>query len=188
VKNKRNPSVEEILEIQIPYLDATIEEILRTSLTFSCLEREALTDTVILGRHIPKGTTVVFMQIGPDFYSAPFNISEGDRSQSSREAKSRVGSWDPSDMHQFKPERWIESCDGAEVFNPKAGPHLTFGYGRRACYGKKLAYLQIRILLVMLVWNFELKKCSSELSSYRATQKLTKYAERCYVKLAPAQW
>jgi len=168
-------------------LDATIEEVLRTSLTFAGVERGTQTDAVVLGHLIPKGTVMMVMQNGPDFRSPPIDPPEELRSPGAQAAKDKVGRWNPADMHQFRPERWLSKDEeGNDVFNPKAGPHLTFGYGRRACFGKKLAYLQLRIVVVMLIWNFELQKCPPKLSTYDAVQKATKLANKCYVRLAPA--
>jgi cytochrome P450 len=52
------PSVQEIISTNVPYLDATIEEIHRLSGTVSANVRVALCDTNILGHIVPKGTDV----------------------------------------------------------------------------------------------------------------------------------
>lgn len=51
------------------------------------------------------------------------------------------------DPFVFHPERWIE--------NPNL-PFLTFGMGIRSCFGKKLAHLELRLMLYVLlkVCNF----------------------------------
>src|SRR6266487_4775391 len=76
----RRPSAQEIVEIKIPYLDAAIEEIIRTSLTASGVSRQAMVDTEVLGYHIPKGTDVFFMGNGPDFFQPAFPVNEEVRS------------------------------------------------------------------------------------------------------------
>jgi cytochrome P450 len=73
--------------------------------------------------------------------------------------------------------------DGRTIFNGNAGPHLGFGGGPRGCYGRRLAYMELRLVIVLLVWTFELEKCPEELSSYAGWDKLTHVAQQCYVRL-----
>jgi hypothetical protein len=53
--------------------------------------------------------------------------------------------------------------------------------------GRKLAEIELRILLVLLVWNFDLQPTPAELSSYRAVDKVTHQPQQCFVRLAPAK-
>lgn len=57
----RYPSAQELVKMDSPYLDATIEEILRCGVTASSHIRMATVDTELLGYHIPKGTDVFFV-------------------------------------------------------------------------------------------------------------------------------
>ena len=187
VVERRSPTVEEITKSQIPYLDAVIEEILRTAITFAGVVRHAVCDTVLLGHHIPKGTDIFLFHSGPDYFTPGFPIPEENRSASARSAKHVHGRWDSKDSGDFKPERWlVRDDDGKDTFNPNAGPHLAFGLGPRACYGKRLAYLSLRIVVVLLVWNFEFKECPESLSSYAAVDKMSRQARQCFVRLARA--
>jgi cytochrome P450 len=43
-----------------------------------------------------------------------------------------------------------------DEFDPSAKPVLAFGLGLRGCFGKRLAYVEIRILITLIIWNFEL--------------------------------
>lgn len=183
-QEKRPPTVQEIVRAHIPYLDATQEEIIRTSLTAEMVTRVATKDAVVLGARIPKGTSLFFIMSGPG-YVAPQagEIAEYQRSESCQAAKARVGSWDPNDMHLFRPERWLVEEDGKTVFSSTAGPHLAFGLGPRGCFGKRLAYLQIKILLVLLLWKFKLKPVPENLGGFVPVEKLTRQPERCYVSL-----
>lgn len=79
----------------------------------------------------------------------------------------------------FKPERWIV---GGE-FDATAGPQLAFGLGTRGCYGKRLVYVEMRVLLTLIVWNFELLLCSTALSSYKSILITTHEPQQCYVRL-----
>ena len=69
-RSKRAPSAEEIARSSIPYLDATVEEIMRMALTAPIAVRRAKIDTVLLGYHIPKDTEVYFMMNGPELVVA----------------------------------------------------------------------------------------------------------------------
>lgn len=66
-QEKRSPSVQELVKMNVAYLDATVEEILRCGGTASSHVRAATTDTQILGYHIPKGTDVFFVSCSTIF-------------------------------------------------------------------------------------------------------------------------
>ncbi|KAI9754984.1 MAG: hypothetical protein M4579_004458 [Chaenotheca gracillima] len=59
------------------------------------------------------------------------------------------------DPYSFVPERWLEKKDPAfeldrrDVLQP-------FSVGGRNCIGKHLAYAEMRLILVKLLWNFDL--------------------------------
>lgn len=185
---RRAPTLDEIIKSNIPYLDATLEEMHRTSILFSAGVRVALTDTTILGYAIPKGTNVFMSQTGPDYFSAPLPIPEHLRSESSRSVKNPVGQWDPSDMKQFKPERWLKTDEkGDKYYDPMAGPHLAFGLGPRGCYGRRLAYLQLRIMLVLIVWNFELLEVKGEIGSFKSIGKMSRTSVYDFLRLRQVQ-
>lgn len=187
MREKRNPTVEEITRTSVAYLDATIEEILRTAVVFPGVIRNATTDAVVLGHMIPKGTDLFLFHGGPGYFSPPFDIPDSQRTKSALEAKNMVGKWDMMSMREFMPERWLKSDEGRnEVYDSTAGPHLAFGLGPRACYGRRLAYLELRISLVVLIWNFELATCPEELSSWGAVDKLTRTPKMCYIRLKKA--
>ncbi|KZL65274.1 cytochrome p450 monooxygenase [Colletotrichum tofieldiae] len=180
----RPPSVTEIIKAQIPYLDAVIEEILRCCKTLPIMSREARVDTQILGAMIPKGTVVMFLAHGPGVLRPAVPVDETKRTENGRNAKKRVGTWDPEEIEEFQPERWLKKdMNGTEVFDSNAGPLMTFGYGPRACFGRRLAYLEMRIVLFLLVWSFEMQELSKELSTWAALDGLTTIPRSCYVKL-----
>jgi cytochrome P450 len=178
------PNIQEITKLSIPYFDAVIEEILRCGNTSTGTSRIALVDVEILGRKIPKGTEVMLMSNAPSVRSPAFQIDDSLRSASYRSAKDRFGTWNPEDVVEFKPERWIANEDGKEVFDPHAGPIFAFCLGPCGCYGRKLAYLQMKIIFLLIVWNFELRKCPEALSSYNAVDGVTHRPKQCYVRLA----
>lgn len=189
----RSPNLNEIIKIPIPYLDAFIEEIARTAAIFDFIPRQTMTDAPIFGHVIPKGYEVFLWQIGPDYLSPPFSVPDSLRSESCLKADYQVGSWKPNEaeMNAFMPERWLvknPDDDGREVFNPQAGPHLAFGLGPRGCFGRRLAYLQLRIIVALLIWNFELLETPPELSSFDFVHKMARAPKQCYVRLGKVEY
>ncbi|UQC82089.1 cytochrome P450 [Colletotrichum lupini] len=186
VDEQRSPTVKELAgnTTKVPYLDAAVEEILRCGGATPLVDREATCDTELLGHHIPKGTVVMCLNKGHSMMKPAFNVEESNRSQSSQSAKARA--WDDDDIGQFKPERWLvesSSVPGGLEFDQQAGPQLAFGLGTRGCFGRRLAYLELRIILAQIVWNFQLLPCPRELSGYSAREGLTYKPKDCYVRL-----
>lgn len=182
---RRNPTAQEITQTRISYLDAWLDESLRTSGSVPMIDRESVVDTELLGHHIPKGTDVLCLQLGPGLMSPAFQIEEARRSTTSQAVKKegREKTWDNNDIGSFKPDRWLRAEENSVSFDPNAGPHLAFSVGPRACFGKRLAYLQMRIFVTLLVWNFELLKCPEELSGYGSVMHMTSRPRHCYVRL-----
>jgi cytochrome P450 len=186
---KRQPNVVELWKTHVPYLDAVLEESLRYDGPVPITMREAMMDTEILGHKVPKGTSIFFVTDGPDFQLPSIPIAETLRSASSRgDRKTLRGKWDPADMHLFKPERWLKTDEeGNEVYDAQSGPMMTFSLGPRGCFGRRLAYLETRIVLALLVWNFEVHALSDELSSRESYDTITKNPCKCYVSLSKAK-
>ncbi|KAF4851000.1 Cytochrome P450 monooxygenase TRI13 [Colletotrichum siamense] len=190
---KRQPTCEEIIKTTIPYLDATMEEILRCAGTTSVTDRQALCDTTILGHRIPKDTNVILVTIGESIMKPDFDIPDSQRTKTALNATSRIRSWNssPYPVADFQPARWlVPSKDDAdrEVFDATAGPQMAFGLGPRACFGRRLAYLELRMFTVLLFWHFELLRCPDELSGYNGCVGLTVKPMQCYVRLRKIPW
>jgi len=186
---RRNPNVLEITKTSVPYLDAVVEETLRLAGTAAITGRDAIVDTTVLGHPIPKGTLVLFMIKGPG--TALPRITGGlDESRRSASSKPTTGNWDPEEIELYQPERWIvaNAETGEEEFDPSAGPMMAFGGGPRGCFGRRLAYLELRIAVTMLLWNFEFLKVSDELNSYEALDRITTLPKMANIKLRRAQW
>lgn len=132
----RQPTYTEITSSHMPYFDAIVEEILRCGCTAAAQARMSLVETDLLGVRIPKGTNVLFMTNGPSFIAPQMAVDEESRSRSSRDAKYKIGEWDPLDVSEFRPERWLKSdTDGRVVADLQAGPNTQFGGGPRGCFG-----------------------------------------------------
>ncbi|KAI9705238.1 MAG: hypothetical protein M1820_005236 [Bogoriella megaspora] len=178
------PTPESILETPIPYLDAVIEEMLRVGAVASGISRQATVDTTLLGYRIPKGTEIFFPNMGPCFKAPAIPVDENKRSASSRERKGKVGEWDTNDIEDFKPERWLKEDEKGEVrFDINAGPNMPFSAGIRGCFGKRLAYAEAKLLLTLIVLNFDLRPVPPELGSYDADVMFTRTPQQCYVRL-----
>ncbi|KAI0190595.1 cytochrome P450 [Astrocystis sublimbata] len=197
IEEKRLPSADEIHHAPTGYVDATIEEMLRCGGPIPIGDREANFDTTLLGHHIPKGTNVRFLHNGPGVRLPELEANKHKYSQDPEASKDMSG-WDDEDIDLFKPERWLcrsteelkqsagdaVGADGAKrTFNPLAGPSIPFGLGIRGCFGKRLAYIELKILLTMLIWNFELLKCPDDLSSYSGQLSFVNKPRNCYVRL-----
>ncbi|KAK7954808.1 hypothetical protein PG988_015502, partial [Apiospora saccharicola] len=179
----RQPTADEITLTSVPYLDAVLEESLRYAPPIPLLIRTAMVDTTLLGYPVPKGTNVFMPALGPGYTAPPVPVAEGARSETSR-TKGWGGRWDEGDMHRFRPERWLQvDEDGTQRFNSRAGPMITFGLGPRSCFGKRLAYLEMRMVLSLLVWNFEFQKVEGSLASNDVHESITTCPRSCYVAL-----
>lgn len=193
----RLPTVGEITRTQIPYLEAMTEETLRYGHIVPIVLREAIVNTQILGFSIPKGTQIFFLSNGASYLQPAFEIDEGKRTESARDARSRHGVWDAVDIGAFAPERWLqtdksEDEDGRtverDIFDPQAGPNLPFGAGARACFGRRLAYLEMRIALTLLIWSFEFLEMGEELNNFAVIDRATEMPRDCYVKLRKLEY
>ncbi|KAH8888497.1 cytochrome P450 [Thozetella sp. PMI_491] len=181
VDGLRQPSIAEIVNTQVHYLDAVIEEVLRLSPPFCLTSRQAIADTTILGQHVPKGTLIFINLEGPSFTSPKIQGKELRDVEAGRVRPY----WDDSDIKSFIPERWMKTGEsGSEpVFDNQAGPYLSFGGGARACYGKRVAYLQLKIMITLIVWNFRLKAVQGSLDTDKSVEHLSKEPLEHFVRL-----
>lgn len=188
-KESRLFTFEEIRHAKLPYLDAIIEEMLRINAV--PVTREALCDTAVLGCPIKKGTQVFFMSNGPGFLSPSLAVDNEKRNDTALTTKLN-GTWDESeDLAAFNPERWLTRKDSNSAgltadhvdFDGAAGPQLVFGLGPRACWGRRLAYMEMRVVIAMLVWKFRLCKAPAALSSYAGLEGIARVPKQCYVRL-----
>lgn len=181
----RHPTAKEITKLNAPYLDAVIEEILRVGQPTPMISREAMVDTILLGHRVPKGTTLLVSSVGPSYYSRPTEVPDSTRSDTSR-TKYTGGVWDPEGMDLFNPDRWLKIDETGDImYDSEAGPFLSFGLGPRGCFGRRLAYLEMRMMLTLLLWSFKFRKLEGELASYSTLEAVTVMPKFCYVGLEP---
>lgn len=135
------------------------------------------------------------------------SIDENKRSATSRASKDDVTRYQATDLDVFRPDRWIVTDkDGKEQYDPRAAPMQSFGAGLRGCFGKslpiqrlkeimltiriipgkRLAYLEMRMIYILLVWNFEFQPLPQDLADFKAMDVLTHQPQNVRVKLARA--
>ncbi|KAF7191952.1 Cytochrome P450 monooxygenase [Pseudocercospora fuligena] len=179
VEAGRPPTAEELAKIKTPYLEAFIDEVMRHSGVVSANIRVALQDSVVLGHVIPKGVDVFMITNGPSMKEPAFPIDENLRSQSSKDFKGDAGG-------RIETTSPSSNLSAGSRRTPRESLTLTatFGLGVRSCYGKKLAYLEMRVIYALIVWNFELLPVSDSLSDWKAQDVLTHQVQNSRVRLA----
>lgn len=59
----------------------------------------------------------------------------------------------------FHPERWLPeeyNNPSSPFYNDRRDVFKPFSYGRRDCIGRNLAYLEMRLIVALLLWNFDM--------------------------------
>ncbi|KAF8758714.1 Cytochrome P450 [Rhizoctonia solani] len=143
---------------RVPVLEAVVAETLRHAGIGSLIARELLQDEVALGRLIPKGTYLMFA-------TAMMSRDESE--------------WGP-DANEWRPTRWLRP-DG--TFNRLAGPSFPFGVGHRACFGQRLAVLQLKHFVAAMARSFFFKPVPHEVGTWEAIETITKQPKLCYISL-----
>ncbi|KAG8768913.1 hypothetical protein FRC12_005280 [Ceratobasidium sp. 428] len=143
---------------KVPLLEAVVAESLRCAQIASNVVRELLNDEVILGRHIPKGTQLLIP-------TGRLSAQESD--------------WGP-DAKTWRPSRWLRA-DGS--FDSAAGPSYPFGMGQRACFGQRMAVLQLKAFVAALSRAFVFKPLPEDLDDMYVRLLITRQPKNCYISL-----
>lgn len=174
----------DIVATSVPYLEAVIAETLRLSATGPVSFRQTLLPCEILGHAVPAGTPIVLVTAGPSYDSPAMPaVPLTDRSPSSQAALLRnekllsTPKHPVHDSQKFIPGRWMIN----ECFSPNAVHMLPFSTGPRGCFGKKIAMLEMRIVLAVLFLRCEFPRLAVELSNFEARDGLTRRPATCYV-------
>lgn len=191
----RLPTADEVIHTQIPYLDAVMDEVLRLCTPIPFLARDAEEDVEILGARIPKGTTVFTHSHGPSMLSPPVIDANDQRRyqyqphKGAKDTKAPVSWWATETMAEFRPERWLaeqrnpKTGEVETVYDPNAGPFLSFGLGQRGCFGRRLGLFEFRTSLTLLIWHFEFLAVPLDLAGYGAYDGLTRRPKNSYVRV-----
>ncbi|KAJ7340046.1 hypothetical protein OS493_002769 [Desmophyllum pertusum] len=119
---------------QMPYLKAWVRETLRLYPVLSGIPRLPAKDLILSGYLIPEGKAQV------EFLTYYMGRDE------------KVF----EDAEAFKPERWLRKKDGTLTEAVEAFSSIPFGFGTRMCLGRRIAELELHLLLARIVQQFEI--------------------------------
>nr|Q29552.1 RecName: Full=Cytochrome P450 11B1, mitochondrial; AltName: Full=CYPXIB1; AltName: Full=Cytochrome P450C11; AltName: Full=Steroid 11-beta-hydroxylase, CYP11B1; Flags: Precursor [Sus scrofa]AAB47005.1 Cytochrome P450(11 beta 0) [swine, Peptide Mitochondrial, 503 aa] [Sus scrofa]BAA07600.1 cytochrome P-450 11beta [Sus sp.] len=111
---------------ELPLLRAALKETLRLYPVGIFLDRCVTSDLVLQNYHIPAGTLVKVL-----LYSLGRNPAVFARPE------------------RYHPQRWLDNQGSGTRF-----PHLAFGFGMRQCLGRRLAQVEMLLLLHHVLKNF----------------------------------
>ncbi|XP_064393553.1 sterol 26-hydroxylase, mitochondrial-like isoform X3 [Halichondria panicea] len=138
--NKVNPSWEDLQNIHL--VRYCLKETLRMYPPAEMSMRNIKEDAVMNGYKVPAGTLVVtsqcLMTSSEDYFDEP---------------------------DKFTPERWSKNKEDA-LIHPFAS--LPFGFGQRGCYGRRLAELEMYILLTKLIPRFTLSTNQDSITLFQS--------------------
>lgn len=87
-------------------------------------------------------------------------------------------------MEVFDPERWLVRDDkGNLTFDGSSYSQLAFGMGIRACWGRMLAMVGMRIMTTLMVLGFDLEDVPKELASLEAKYDISYRTQKGYLRL-----
>jgi len=120
--------------MKLRYLEATIYEALRLFPPSAASQQRIVPagGATIDGYYIPAGKTVAV---------SPWAAT-----------RSRLNFHEPD---LFLPERWLG--EDPRFANDHLNASLPFGTGPRVCIGRNLAYMEMRLILAHLLWNFDIE-------------------------------
>ena len=121
----------------LPYLNAVLHEGLRLCPTIPDGMRRLIPKggATVAGYFIPQGTVVSIPQWST--YQSSSNFTR------------------PS---AFAPERWLDDPNHCLYNKDRREAFQPFSLGPHSCPGKALAYLEMRLILARLIWNFDLDR------------------------------
>lgn len=121
----------------LEYLTAVIQEGLRVC--------PPLPDN--LHRAVPKGGAVVAG------YSLPEGVTVGVPCYATFKSKTNFAS-----PEEFIPERWLQQLSDRSSFaEDRPSAFHPFSLGPHGCLGQQLAWVELRVILARLLWNFDIK-------------------------------
>ena len=127
------PSFDQLQEMKL--VRACVRETLRLYPAIATTFRIITSDINISGYHIPAGTTV---------HTDIFSSSRDTRYFTTPE--------------KFVPSRWLHEKETIHPFSS-----ISFGFGPRMCYGRRIAELELYLLLVQVLQRFNLSTDQTEI-------------------------
>ncbi|CAH1793199.1 unnamed protein product [Owenia fusiformis] len=116
----------------IPYMRAVVKETLRLYPVAALVSRFTPDDITIRGYNIPKGKLVNVCLYSMGRNEAIFG-----------------------DALEFKPERWLRAGSNKAPYSPFAS--IPFGYGVRMCVGRRVAELEMYLIITRVLQRFRIK-------------------------------
>ena len=151
----------------MPLLNGVCQEVLRLYPTVPATIRESINDTIVAGKHVPKGTRIILcpyaINRSPEFWGA-----SGD---------------------DFVPERWIDiDKNGNPTPNNNGGAstnyaQITFLHGQRSCIGKDFARAELRCAMAGVVGRFRFEMQDPKQEIHIAGAVTTKPVEGMHLKM-----
>ncbi|THV46320.1 hypothetical protein BGAL_0395g00010 [Botrytis galanthina] len=130
--------------ISLPYLMAVLNESLRMSPPLpDSLRREVPSGGATIAGHFVPGGTTVSVACWSLFHSSS-NFASPD---------------------EFIPERWLDNSGNRTSMNKQADSEnvfYPFSLGAHNCIGQPLAWMEMRLILSRLIWNFHIQVPSGE--------------------------
>ncbi|KAJ5813330.1 uncharacterized protein N7503_000080 [Penicillium pulvis] len=151
----------------LPLLNGVCQEVLRLYPTVPATIREAIRDTMVAGKHVPKGTRIIL---------CPYAIN-------------RCPLFWGENGEEFLPERWIDTDkNGNLVPNNNGGAstnfaQITFLHGQRSCIGKDFARAELRCGVAGLVGRFAFEMQDPKQEIHIAGAVTTKPVEGMHLKM-----
>lgn len=119
---------------QLPYIEAVVNETLRLHPIAPIFFLEPIEDEVIGGVTVPSGT--------PIFILSGYAAKRDSHFEKSAE---------------FDPDRWLRDASEQDGVHD-ARAFLPFGAGPRFCPGRNLSILEAKMVMAMVVGNFEISR------------------------------
>ncbi|XP_054643787.1 sterol 26-hydroxylase, mitochondrial isoform X2 [Dunckerocampus dactyliophorus] len=128
---QRMPNGDDIA--RMPFLKAVIRETLRLYPVVPGNARLTVENEIVVGDHLfPKGTLFHLCHYAVSFDESIF-----------------------PDPHRFLPQRWLRGAEEKATQHPFGS--VPFGFGIRACLGRRVAELEMYLLLSTLIRHFEVR-------------------------------
>ncbi|KKA23820.1 Cytochrome P450 monooxygenase [Rasamsonia emersonii CBS 393.64] len=155
----------------MPLLNGVCQEVLRLYPTVPATIREAVRDSYVAGKKIPRGTRIILcpyaINRSPDFW--------GETGE------------------EFRPERWIDTDEkGHQVVNHHGGAptnfaQITFLHGQRSCIGKDFARAELRCAVAGVVGRFAMELQDPNQKVHISGAVTTKPREGMHLKLTKVE-
>ncbi|AEO63785.1 uncharacterized protein THITE_123322 [Thermothielavioides terrestris NRRL 8126] len=95
-----------------------------------------------------------------------------------------------TEPEKFIPERWLpdEQYQGQHFYKQRQGALQPFSVGPRNCIGKNLAYVEMRLILARLIFNYDLALADGVTEPFLENRAFTLWLKRSlHVRLIPVE-